>query len=67
MESKPELSVVIPCREVEGPEVRLDSLAESTYRDLQAVIVHDQGKGANWTRDQGFKMVNTEFVLFSDN
>ena len=31
------------------------------------MIVKDQNRGANWARNEGFKQVDTEFVLFSDN
>lgn len=30
-------------------------------------MIKDEGKGANWARNEGFKRVNTEYVLFSDN
>lgn len=30
-------------------------------------MVKDKGRGANWARNEGFKQVDTEFVLFSDN
>ncbi len=45
--------------------------AETTLRtlpkDLLYIVVPDKGKGANWARNQGFKRVSTEYVLFSDN
>lgn len=64
---KPEITVVIPHREIEDCKVTLDSLAEQTFKDFHTIEVSDQGKGANWARNEGFKSVNTEFVLFSDN
>ncbi len=31
------------------------------------MVISDKGKGANWARNKGFKQVDTEYVLFSDN
>lgn len=30
-------------------------------------MISDKGKGANWARNEGFKQVKSEYVLFSDN
>lgn len=63
----PELTIIIPHRMNESEAVTLSFLEQQTYKDFQVVIVPDQGKGANWARNEGFKKCNTEFVLFSDN
>ena len=63
----PKITIVIPCRETEEATITTDSLKLQTYQDLKIVIVKDQGKGANWARNEGFKQCDTEFVLFSDN
>lgn len=34
---------------------------------VKKVVINDEGKGANWARNKGYKAVKTEFVLFSDN
>jgi glycosyltransferase involved in cell wall biosynthesis len=51
----------------ENADYTLDSLKQSSYQDFKTVVVPDQGKGACWARNEGFKQVDTEFVLFSDN
>lgn len=61
------ISVVIPCRETEGAGITLNSLKSQTYQGFQVVTVKDQGRGACWARNEGFEMVDTELVLFSDN
>jgi glycosyltransferase involved in cell wall biosynthesis len=61
------LTIVIPHRMSEDAKITLDSLKNASYRDFKVVVVADQGKGANWARNEGFKSCDTEFVLFSDN
>jgi hypothetical protein len=62
------ITVVIPTRS-SNPDVDVTvwSLLKQTYKDFKMVIVPDQGKGANWARNEGFKSVDTEYVLFSDD
>lgn len=62
-----ELTVIIPRRMSEGADLTLNSLATQTFQDFTTIVVPDQGKGANWARNEGFKSVTGEFVLFSDN
>lgn len=61
------ITVIIPCRETEDADITLNSLKEQTYQGFKTVVVKDQGNGANWARNEGFKQCDTEFVLFSDN
>lgn len=61
------LTVVIPHRMTETPDVTVNSLAEGSFQDYKLVIVPDQNKGVQWARNEGFKQVDTEFTLFSDN
>lgn len=61
------ITVVIPTRMTESASVTLDSLATQTFQGFTTIVIPDQGKGANWARNEGFKQVKTEFVLFSDN
>src|SRR6516162_9405087 len=61
------LTVVIPCREGAIPSTTLASLARQTYQNFDIIVVHDRGRGANWARNCGFRLVRTEFVLFSDD
>lgn len=62
-----QITVVIPNRMSETPDVTVNSLNEQTFKDFKTVIVYDQGKGANWARNEGFKQCDTPYVLFSDN
>jgi len=63
----PELTIIIPHRQTEDASETLSYLEKQTYQDFKIVVVPDQGKGANWARNEGFKQCDTEFVLFSDN
>jgi glycosyltransferase involved in cell wall biosynthesis len=54
---------VIPHRQTETANQTLNYLP----KEVKKIIVNDNGRGANWARNEGFKAVNTEFVLFSDN
>lgn len=63
----PEVTIVIPRRMNEDASATLESLAEQTFQRFVTIVVPDQGKGANWARNEGFKHVRSEFVLFSDN
>ena len=71
MASNPRITIVIPVRgndeKNEGYDIAGASLAAQTYQDFKLVVVPDQGKGAPWARNEGFKQCDTEFVLFSDN
>lgn len=62
------ITIVIPTRS-SNPDVdtTLWSLWEQTYKDFKIIIVPDQGNGSNWARNEGFQMVDTEYVLFSDD
>lgn len=62
------ITVVIPTRS-SNPDVdtTIWSLLKQTYKDFKIVIVPDQGRGSNWARNEGFKSVDTEYVLFSDD
>lgn len=51
----------------EDANFTLESLELQTFKDFKTVVVPDQGKGAPWARNEGFKQCDTEFVLFSDN
>jgi len=61
------LTIIIPLRETDTAERTLNSLAKQTFQDFKIVQVKDKGKGAPYARNKGFKQVDTEFVLFSDN
>ena len=65
--SVPEITVVIPHRMDENASITLESLSKQTFDGFGVLIIPDEGKGSNWARNEGFKQVKTEFVLFSDN
>lgn len=58
------ITVVIPNKKNQTAEITLNSLPEG----VKVVVINDDDcRGANWARNEGFKQVSTEFVLFSDN
>lgn len=62
------VSIVIPHRKDSDCKITLDSLQKQTFTDFKVIMSPDtDGKGANWARNEGFKRVDTEFVLFSDD
>ena len=61
------LTIVIPCREDEGQESTLKSLGKQTIQNFSIIVSYDEGKGANFARNKGFKLCDTQYVLFSDN
>ncbi len=61
------ITVVIPCRVGEAADCVFDSLFHQTFLKFSAVVICDNGHGANWARNVGFTYVHTPFVLFSDN
>lgn len=65
--SIPKITVVIPHRMTENADLTLLYLSKQTFKDFETIVVPDEGKGACWARNEGFKQVKSEFVLFSDN
>jgi len=47
--------------------VTLNSLAKQTRKAYRVILQPDHGHGAAWVRNEGFKQVDTEYVLFSDD
>lgn len=63
-----ELTVVIPTRSrLDRTNVSLASLETQDYRKFKVVVQEDEGKGAQWARNRGFELCDTEFVLFCDD
>ena len=60
------VSVVIPVRAGDSPDITLRSLARSTFEDYDIVVAHDQTGNANWARNRGYKNARAPLVLFSD-
>jgi len=58
------ITCVIPNKKGQTAEITLNSLPKG----IKTIVIDDlEGRGANWARNEGFKSVDTEFVLFSDN
>lgn len=65
----PAITVIIPCRESDSPEITLGSLAKQTYQNYSAHVITDYRKhGAPWARNFGLSQRSrrTPYVLFSD-
>lgn len=60
------LTIVIPCRETDSPNITLDSLRTQDV-PYDVVISYDEGRGANFARNKGFREVDSELVMFCDN
>lgn len=64
----PKLTIVIPMRAGGNTDITLNSLKLQTFKDFKMIVVEDiNSKGASWARNEGFKQVDTEYVLFSDD
>lgn len=61
------LTVIIPNRQGETPVLTVKSLYKQTFTDFDIIIINDTDGNANIARNAGFGMVNTPYVLFSDN
>jgi glycosyltransferase involved in cell wall biosynthesis len=60
------ITVVIPHRPNESTDLTVNSLLRQTI-PTKIIIVEDEAGNANWARNEGFKSVESEFVLFSDS
>lgn len=61
------ITIVIPIKNGGSADITLKSLEEQTFTDFDTIVIDDENRGANWARNEGFKKVKTEFVLFSDD
>lgn len=61
------ITIVIPNRLGENPQVTIESLYRQTFQNFDIVIINDMEGNANKARNCGLSMVNTPYVLFSDN
>lgn len=64
---KKKLTIVIPNKLGQTPEITINSLYKQTFTDFDIIIVNDVNDNANIARNEGLKLVQTEYVLFSDN
>jgi len=65
----PAISIIVPCRVDDSPELTLGSLAKQTFQDYSVHVVTDHRKqGAPWARNFGLEQedIKTPYVLFSD-
>lgn len=61
------LTIVIPNRYGETPKLTINSLYRSEFTNFDIIIINDTAGNANVARNQGFGLVRTPYVLFSDN
>lgn len=62
-----QLTIVIPNKAGQDPRLTIESLYRQTFTDFDIIIINDNENNACRARNRGFKMVDTPFVLFSDN
>lgn len=65
--SDSDITVVIPVRGESYPKIALQTLSQQPVEELNVIVSRDEGKGANFARNKGFKKVKTKLVLFSDD
>lgn len=61
------LTIVIPNRKGESPELTIRTLFAQDFSDFDVIIINDHSGNANVARNAGFELVETPYVLFSDN
>jgi hypothetical protein len=61
------LTVVIPNKFGQTPELTIRTLYQQTFTDFDTIIINDLIGNANRARNKGLKLVTTPYVLFSDN
>lgn len=61
------LTIVIPNKAGEKPHLTINSLYAQTFTNFDIIIINDYENNACRARNRGFRMVNTPYVLFSDN
>lgn len=66
-DGKKEITIVIPNKLGEDPEVTINSLYQQTYNNFDIIIINDYEGNANKARNKGLQKVSTPYVLFSDN
>jgi glycosyltransferase involved in cell wall biosynthesis len=59
------LRVVIPTIGRKSLSKTIDSINNQTLKPKEIVVIYDQGKGANWARNQG--LVKKGLMVFSDD
>lgn len=61
------LTVVIPNKAGQTPELTIKTLYEQTFTDFDIIIINDFSGSAPAARNAGLRLVFTPYVLFSDN
>lgn len=61
------IDVLIPNKTGDCPMTTIESLYKQSYQDFNIIVVNDEGKGANYARNEAFQRSTSEWVLFSDN
>lgn len=67
--SESDISIIIPVKNGNYPDITLESLERQTYKNFDCYVIKDkEEKGANYCRNRGFRdYCRTDFVLFSDD
>jgi glycosyltransferase involved in cell wall biosynthesis len=61
------LTVVIPNKQGQCPELSIRTLYRQTFTDFDIIIINDDSENANAARNTGLYLVHTPYVLFCDN
>lgn len=61
------LTIIVPNKNGQTPIITITSLYNQTFKNFDIIIINDFDNNANKARNRGLKLVNTPYVLFSDN
>jgi glycosyltransferase involved in cell wall biosynthesis len=61
------LTIVIPNKLGQTPDLTIETLYRQNFLDFDVIIINDNSGNANVARNEGLSMVDSEYVLFSDN
>jgi glycosyltransferase involved in cell wall biosynthesis len=62
-----QLTVVIPNKQGQSPELSIRTLYRQGFTDFDIIIINDDSGNANIARNAGLTLVHTPYVLFCDN
>lgn len=61
------ITIIVPNKYGQSPKLTIESLYKQTFQEFNIVIVNDLDGNACKARNEGFKFVDTPYVMFSDN
>ena len=62
-----EITVIMPLRMTDSPEVAMRSLAAQTFQDFITIIAFDQGRGPSWAYNRAAESARSRFILVTNN